>query len=381
MAFRLLKKSKKSLARLGILRTNHGLIRTPFFMPVATQGAVKALSAREVKRLGAQVILANTYHLMLRPGVELIKSLGGLHKFCGWDGPILTDSGGYQVFSLAKEKTKSGQSLVKIKKSGVWFKSFWDGSAYFLSPQKALEIQAGLGVDMAVCLDVCPPGLAARSEVEQAVELTTYWARLTKQHFQAIFKKPVRSQPLLFAVVQGGLEKDLRLKSLVDLTAIGFDGYNIGGLSVGESPAEMYAVLDYLTPAMPAGKTRYLMGVGYPENIVQAVQRGVDMFDCVIPTREGRHGRLFLPLAKSALNFRRPFYQTIQIAKPAFARDLTPINRQSRWPELRLTSRAFLHYLFKVNEPLAARLATLNNLEFYFDFFKQLRQAIRQNKL
>ncbi len=381
MSFRLLKKSKKSRARIGILRTNHGRIRTPFFMPVATQGAVKTLSAVEMKKLGAQIILANTYHLMLRPGAGLIKKLGGLHNFCGWWGPILTDSGGFQVFSLANNKTKTGKSLVEIEEKGVWFQSFWDGSQHFLSPERSLEIQLDLGVDIAVCLDVCPALPTSRKKLSEAVDLTTYWAQLTKKRFKNIFKNKTLSRPLVFAVIQGGLEKDLRLKSLAALKEIGFDGYNIGGLSVGEPTQEMYKVLDYLTPAMPTDKPRYLMGVGYPENIVEAVRRGVDMFDCVIPTREGRHGRLFLfTKQEGKINFNRQFYQTIQITRPQFARDSAPINPFSAREELRFTSRAFLHYLFKIGEPLAARLATLNNLEFYLNLMKHLRQAIREDK-
>lgn len=371
--FKLLKTSKISQARLGVLKTAHGEIKTPFFMPVATQGAVKTISAQEMNKLKPGVLLSNTYHLMLQPGEELIKKAGGLHKFMNWDKPILTDSGGFQVFSLSGNKKKNGQKLVKLGREGVKFKSYVNGKEFDLTPEKSLKIQADLGVDIAVCLDECVALPANREYIEKSVELTSYWARKTK-----IYYNKLKTKPLLFAVIQGGLRQDLRLKSLKDLTKIGFDGYNIGGLSVGESPQEMYEVLDYLVKEMPKDKPRYLMGVGYPDNIIEAVKRGVDMFDCVIPTREGRHGRLFIwkDRAKSGI-----FYDTENIVRSSFARDFSPINPNSKLPELKEYSKAYLHYLFKIKEPLGQRLASLNNLEFYLDLMEKIRKDVKMGNM
>jgi queuine tRNA-ribosyltransferase len=390
--FKLLKKSKLSSARLGWLKTAHGSIPTPFFMPVATQGAVKQVSTEEMRGLKAPVLLSNTYHLMLRPGEKAVKKAGGLHRFMDWNGPILTDSGGFQVFSLAGNKNRvgalrampqtGGDKLVKLTDQGVRFRSYVDGREFFLTPEKSLKIQLELGVDIAVCLDECVALPAQRKYLERSVELTTDWAKRT---VGALHATPLRTRPLLFAVIQGGLDKRLRLKSLADLDSIGFDGFNIGGLSVGETPSEMYKVLDYLTPAMPADKPRYLMGVGYPENIVEAVRRGVDMFDCVIPTREGRHGRIFSYRKKSGIsNFQFPisneFYNVININNSKFAKSDDKINSNSRLPELRNYSLGYLHYLFKIKEPLGQRLASLNNLEFYIRLMENIREGIKNEK-
>ena len=374
--FKVNKKSKKSKARLASLKTNHGVLKTPFFMPVATQGTIKHLSAEEMRKLNSQILLSNTYHLMLRPGEKLIKKAGGLHGFMNWNGPILTDSGGFQVFSLGDNKNKTGESLVKLHEDGVQFKSYIDGRKFELSPEKAFLIQKDLGVDIAVCLDECISLPAKKEYIEKSVEMTTRWAKKSKEQY----KKIRGNKPLLHAVVQGGLEKDLRLKSLRDLVAIGFDGYNIGGLSVGETAQDMYEILDYLVPEMPSDKPRYLMGVGYPENILHAVKQGVDMFDCVIPSREGRHGRLFY--WKGAPNLsKKDFYKTINIKASKFQKDFSPISKDSKLPELRNLSKAYLHYLIKIKEPLGARLATLNNLEFYLDFMNTIRSEIRLNRL
>ncbi len=391
--FKILTKSKKSAARAGVLKTARGNIKTPFFMPCATQGAVKTVSVQEMEKLGAQVLLANTYHLMLQPGEKLASKAGGLHKFINWHKPILTDSGGFQIFSLAG-KNKSGQNLVELTRNGVKFKSYVDGGEYYLTPEKVLKIQMDLGADIAVCLDECVKLPAKKEYIEQSVALTSYWAKKTLNYYKKLRGK----KPLLFCVIQGGLNKELRLKSLVDLVKIGFDGYNIGGLSVGETSEEMYAVLDYLCPQIPEDKPHYLMGVGYPEQIVEAVKRGVDMFDCVIPTREGRHGKLFIPhpqpLSHSCCprDFARDrrgrgeldkenFYKTININRVKFKKDFSAINENSKLPELREYSLAYLHHLFKIKEPLGQRLASLNNLEFYLDLMKRIRYAIRNNKL
>jgi len=396
--FKITKKSKKNQARTGVLHTAHGEIKTPFFMPVATQGTIKHISGEDMRKLDASILLSNTYHLMLRPGEELIKKFGGLHQFMNWEKPILTDSGGFQVFSLAGNKSKTGKSLVQLTNDGVKFKSYIDGRKYDLTPEESLRIQMDLGVDIAVCLDECVALPAERKYVEQSVALTTHWAAKTKKYLEQVKKpsyargygvakeKKQKHVPLVHAVIQGGLDKELRLRSLRELVKIGFDGYNIGGLSVGETAKEMYKVLDYLTPEMPDDKPRYLMGVGYPENIVEAVKRGVDMFDCVIPTREGRHGRMFawkktgrkLPMGNTCAT--KTFYDTIAIGNAKFAKDFSPINKDSKLPELRNLSKAYLHYLFKIKEPLGSRLASLNNLEFYLDLMEEIRQNLENEK-
>ncbi|MDD4412457.1 MAG: tRNA guanosine(34) transglycosylase Tgt [Patescibacteria group bacterium] len=379
--YKIVKRSKASQARKGKLQTAHGILETPFFMPVATQGTVKFISTEDVRDLGSKIILSNTYHLMLRPGEKYLKKFGGLHKFADWHGSILTDSGGFQIFSLAGQKNKS-EKMVKLSEEGVEFKSYVDGSKHFLTPERCVDIQRDFGVDIAVVLDECVALPAARKYVEESVELTTRWANRAKKYHQKIKGK----KPLLFCVVQGGLEKDLRLKSAKDLSALDFDGYNIGGLSVGESNEEMYQVLDYLLPAMPDLKPRYLMGVGYPENIIEAVKRGVDMFDCVIPTREGRHGRLFafkkgheVKIAKALVSKKinqGDFYECLNINNAKFANDKTPINPNSKIPELKNLSKAYLYYLIKIGEPLGLRLASLNNLEFYLNLMTCIRKSI-----
>lgn len=384
--FEIIKRSKKTQARIGILKTAHGKIETPFFMPVATQGTIKHISGEDMRRLKASILLSNTYHLMLRPGEKMIKKYGGLHQFMDWEKPILTDSGGFQVFSLAGNKSKTGKGLVELTSDGVKFKSYIDGRKYYLTPEESLRIQMDLGVDIAVCLDECVALPAERKYVEESVDLTTNWAFKTKQYLEQIKKKKKQTVPLVHAVIQGGLDRELRLRSLRELVEIGFDGYNIGGLSVGETAQEMYRVLDYLTPAMPENKPRYLMGVGYPENIIEGVKRGVDMFDCVIPTREGRHGRLFswksdsrkIPMNKTCATDK--FYNTLAIGNAKFATDFSPINKNSKLPELRNLSKAYLHYLFKIKEPLGGRLASLNNLEFYLELMEEIKQNLKNEK-
>ncbi len=381
--FKVLRNSKKTKARRGRLKTGHGVLETPFFMPVATQGTIKFASTDDVRQLGSPILLSNTYHLMLRPGEKFIKKWGGLHKFMNWQGAILTDSGGFQVFSLGAAKTKSGKSLVELTEKGVGFSSYVDGSKHYLTPERSLQIQTDLGVDIAVVLDECVALPAKRKYLEQSVDMTSAWAKRTKQYY----KKLKGKKPLVFAVVQGGTEKDLRLKSAAELSALNFDGYNIGGLAVGETEVEMYTVLDYTVEALPKDKPRYLMGVGYPENIIEAVKRGVDMFDCVIPTREGRHGRLFSwnkktssqikKLLNSKTKATKSFYDTLTITNAKFVNDKKVVSADSKISELRSLSRSYLNYLFKINEPLGKRLATLNNLEFYLRLMEEIRNNIK----
>lgn len=371
--FKITKLSRRSQARRGRLQTPHGVIQTPFFMPIATKGAVKQVSTETVHDLGAQILLSNTYHLHLQPGDELIKRQGGLHRFMGWSGPILTDSGGYQVFSLAGHKG-AGENLVRLSDRGVEFRSHLDGSVQFITPEQAVRIQSNLGVDIMMCLDVCPPGTADRQTVSDAVRMTTAWGRRCAAEFAQRKKRGTK----LFGIIQGGVYEDERLRSLRELTEIGFDGYALGGLAVGESRDDMYRILRAVAPLMPADRPRYLMGVGRPEEILEAVRSGIDMFDCVIPTREARHGRLY---QFSKDSFRSPWYRTITITNARFKSDKSPIYPASRMPELRTLSKAYLHHLLKTNEGVGLRLATMNNLEFYLELMERIRASIAAGAL
>lgn len=373
--FQLLKKSKKSKARLGRLKVGHGVIETPFFMPIATRGAVKSLTSEELKSLGAKIILSNTYHLMLRPGSSVIKKFGGLHGFMKWNGPILTDSGGYQVFSLgAKNNDKDEMdSKVRIFPNGVRFKDPLDGKEYFLTPEKAVEIQRDLNSDIMMCLDWCPSYGATKKDITKAVELTTEWAKRCK-----FAKEQKKNKNYLFGIIQGGIFKDLREKSLNDLLGIKFDGYAVGGLAVGESVCEMYKVLDFIVPKIAEDKPHYLMGVGYPEQIVEAVKRGIDMFDCVIPTRHARHGDLFVMTKNNLLG---KFYKIISIGKGQYLSDFSKIDNKCDCYVCQTFSRAYLNHLYRTKEMLYYRLSTIHNLKFYLDLMKDIREAIKNGKL
>ena len=357
--FKITKRSNSTLARRGVLTTQHGKIQTPFFMPIATKGAVKTLVGEELESLNTQIILSNTYHMMLRPGEKLMKQVGGLHKYMNWSGPILTDSGGYQVFSLSK--------IRKIKPAGVEFQSHIDGTKFFLTPAKSIKIQETIGSDIMMVLDVCPPYPAKKNEVEQAVEITTNWARESKQSHS--------KKSLLFGIVQGGVHKDLREKSAQELIGIGFDGYAVGGLAVGEPNKYMYDVLDYTTPLLPKDKPRYLMGVGKPDNIVESVKRGIDMFDCVIPTRNARHGMLYTWKNKNVFKSKE-FYQEVRIKNAKYFNDFKPVDKLCDCYTCKNYSRSYLHHLFRTEEPLALRLATIHNLKFYLDLMHEIRKQI-----
>jgi queuine tRNA-ribosyltransferase len=365
MIFKVLKKSKKSQARLGVLNTKSGKLKTPFFMPIATRGVVKSLSYQDVESLNPQIILGNTYHLYLKPGLKIIKKGGGISKLMNNKFPILTDSGGFQVFSLSK--------IRKLLDNGVKFQSTYDGSWHLFTPEKVMKIQSVLDSDIQMVLDVCSDSKSSEKKILEALRLTTKWAQKCKQ---AKKKLDPQNKNLLFGIIQGGLNKELRIKSLEDLEKIGFDGYAIGGLAVGESKEEMYQVLDYLSPFMPGDKPRYLMGVGYPENIIEAVKRGVDMFDCVIPTREARHGRLYF---RKGTSLKGNFYETINIMNSKFAQDMKLINKNSKLEVLRKYNKAYLHHLFKMQDPLALKLATLNNIEFYLNLMNDIRKGIANN--
>lgn len=355
-AFPLAIEAQDGAARAGLWHTPRGAVRTPAFMPVGTAGTVKGLTMDQVRAAGSQIVLANTYHLMLRPGGERLARLGGLHGFMQWDGPILTDSGGYQVMSLAGLRT--------LSEEGVTFRSHIDGSAHVLTPERAIELQADqIRADIAMQLDECPALPAARADVERAMELSLRWAERCKRAFGQ------RDGQNLFAIVQGGVDPDLRRRSASALTREGFDGYAIGGLAVGESRAEMCATLDATAPCLPGGAVRYLMGVGKPVDLVEAVYRGVDLFDCVLPTRSGRHGQAWTD--EGPLN----------ITNARFAEDNSPLDPESDCPASRDYSRAYLHHLFKAGELLGQVLLSWHNLAYYQHLMRRLRQAIVERRL
>jgi len=336
-------------ARGGVLTTPHGVIRTPAFMPVGTQGAVKGLWPEQVRDSGTEIILANTYHLCQRPGAELVEQLGGLHAFLGWDGPILTDSGGYQVFSLAK--------LNKITDEGVTFRSHVDGRRVHLDPVSAIEIQNRLGADIIMAFDQCPPGDADRNEVTRAVERTVRWARQCREAHR-------RQEQALFGIVQGGVFHDLRQVCARQLIALDFQGYAVGGLSVGEPHEQMVEVLKELVPAMPADRPRYLMGVGKPRDLLAAVRAGIDLFDCVLPTRNGRNACAFTATG------------TLKLRNEKYRRQAGPLESDCPCPVCRKFSRGYLRHLFGVREMLGPIFVSLHNLWFFQRFMARLRDLI-----
>ncbi len=337
-------------ARTGILRTPRGDIRTPAFMPVGTAATVKAMLPQSVRETGADILLGNTYHLMLRPGAERIARLGGLHAFMDWPQPILTDSGGFQIMSLA--------SLRKVSEEGVRFQSHIDGYVEFLTPERAIEIQRLLGSDIQMVLDECPALPSNHGAIERSMELSLRWARRSRGAFG---EQPGRA---CFAIVQGGTYPDLRQRSAEGLRAIGFDGYAVGGLAVGEPQAAMFETLDAVTPHLPADQPRYLMGVGKPDDIAGAVLRGIDMFDCVLPTRSGRNGQAFT------------WEGPLNLKNARHADDSAPLDPVCRCPACRQFSRAYLHHVVKSGEIIASMLLTWHNLTFYQDLMATLRQAI-----
>jgi len=356
MTFDLLK--SVGAARRGRLSFARGSIETPAFMPVGTYGSVKAMLPRDIEAIGAEIILGNTFHLMLRPGANVVKTLGGLHQFIGWQRPILTDSGGFQVFSLG--------ALRKISEQGVTFKSPIDGSPVALSPESAMQVQADLGSDIVMIFDECTPYPASYEQAEQSMQLSLRWAQRSKDAHTRIQGSNPAS---LFGIIQGGMYDALRTESLAGLMEIGFDGYAIGGLSVGEPKVEMMATLEGITPHMPMDKPRYLMGVGKPEDIVEAVWRGVDMFDCVMPTRNARNGHLFV--SSGVIKIRNSQYKT----------DPQPLDSECDCYTCSTVSRAYLHHLDKCKEMLFSQLATIHNLRYYQNLMKGLRSAIEQGTL
>ncbi|KGF15243.1 queuine tRNA-ribosyltransferase [Peptostreptococcus sp. MV1] len=353
--YELIKTCKQTGARLGRLHTPHGIIETPIFMPVGTQATVKAMTPEELKEIGSQIILSNTYHLYMRPGHDLIERAGGLHKFMNWDKPILTDSGGFQVFSLGP--------LRKIKEEGVEFRSHLDGSKHFLSPEKAMEIQNSLGSDIMMAFDECAPYPADRQYVKNSLERTTRWLERCKE----AHKYPEKQA--LFGIVQGGMYKDLREQSAKEITAIDLPGYAIGGLSVGEPKEMMYEVLDYTVPLLPEDKPRYLMGVGSPDDLLEGVLRGIDMFDCVLPTRIARNGTAMTSQGK------------VVVRNASYAEDFTTLDPECDCYTCRNYTKAYIRHLIKCNEILGARLLTIHNLHFLLKLMENVRQAIREDRL
>ena len=329
-----------------------GIVQTPVFMPVGTHGTVKSLSPHELSEIGAEILLSNTYHLYLRPGAQIIKEAGGLHGFVNWKDPILTDSGGFQVFSLAK--------LRKIEDNGVWFQSHIDGSKHFIGPTESIEIQKALGADIIMTFDECVPYPSTYEYTKKSLDLTTIWAKKCSEielHNQT-----------LFGIIQGGMFKDLRELSASEIISIGFEGYAIGGLSVGEPKEIMHDMIRHITPILPSDKPRYLMGVGDLEDVLVAVEAGIDMFDCVMPTRNARNGTLFT--SQGRMNIKSMSNRT----------DLTPLDPNCNCYTCRNFSRAYLSHLYHSKEMLSMRLNTIHNLHFYFEFFKNMRQAIKNNK-
>ncbi len=355
--FQLLKKDKNTKARLGTITTAHGVINSPFFMPVGTNGTVKTLSFESLLEFETQIVLSNSYHLFLRPGLDVIAEAGGLHKFISWDKPMLTDSGGYQVFSLAK--------LRKLTDEGVEFQSYYDGSTQFFTPEKVIDIERVLGSDMIMPLDECAPYPCDRAQAEKSVERTTIWAKRSKEHFSKT--ETEKGKQFLFGIVQGATFEDLRQRSARELIDIGFDGYAIGGVSVGEPIPIMFETLDWVMPLLPEDKPRYLMGIGLPDQVVKAVGEGIDMFDTCIPTRYGRHGSAFTSRGRVVLR------------NAAHTKSFVPIDDACSCRVCRKYTRSYIRHLLNSNEILGLKLVTYHNVYFYVNLMKQIRAAIAQD--
>ena len=373
--FELLSSSTKSGARRGRLQTPHGVLETPFFMPIATRGAVKTLSSLDIERLASPILLSNTYHLWLRPGIETLKAQGGLHKFMDWNGAILTDSGGFQVFSL--------EGLRKLDDDGVWFQSHIDGAKLRLTPEHCMEIQRVIGSDICMVLDVCTKLPATDKEIRRALDLTGVWAKRSKDAFHALKEGSINPGAQLFGIVQGGTDKALRVESAKTLVNIGFDGYAIGGLSVGEPFAEACEVLDVTTRELPENQPRYFMGGAKPHEIVGYVKRGIDMLDCVLPTRNARHGVMYRFVHDDFS--REDFYEVIHITNEKWQRSmdkLVELTPESTPIDLELSryTYGYVCHLFRVEEMLGQRLATLVNLRFYLELMKKIRTQIEEGR-
>lgn len=353
MNFQIVKKNMGTKARSGVLETGHGAIQTPFFMPVGTNATVKGISAEELSSMGAQAILSNAYHVFLRPGLELIKQFGGLHQFMGWDKPLLTDSGGYQIFSLAQFR--------KVRDEGVTFRSHIDGSKYFLKPEDVIDVQRTLGSDMIMPLDECVPYPSDHKHAQKALKRTTHWARRAREYF---LKLPGHEKQILFGIIQGAVFQDLRRQSAAEILDVGFDAYAIGGVSVGEPVNLMFETVEAVAPLLPEDRPRYLMGIGLPDQIVRAVGLGIDMFDTCIPTRLGRHGSAFTREGK------------LIVLNAEYTKDMSPLDKTCSCWVCRKYSRSYIRYLLKAGEILGLRFISYHNLHFYIHLMQEIRQAI-----
>ena len=354
---------KDGLAKRGRLETVHGVIETPVFMNVGTIAAIKgAVSTDDLRQIGAQVELSNTYHLHVRPGDEIVKQLGGLHKFMNWDRPILTDSGGFQVFSLAK--------LRKIKEEGVYFNSHVDGRKIFMGPEQSMQIQSNLASTIAMAFDECPSSVATREYMENSVARTTRWLARCKAEMQRLnsLEDTINKNQLLFGINQGGIYDDIRIEHAKQISELDLDGYAVGGLAVGETHEEMYRILESVVPYLPSDKPTYLMGVGTPANILEAVERGVDFFDCVYPSRNGRHGHVYTNHGK------------MNLFNKKYELDERPIEEGCQCPACRSYTRAYIRHLLKAGEMLGMRLCVLHNLYFYNHMMEEIRQAIEEGR-
>ena len=358
--FKITHKDKKTKARVGLLETPHGVIETPEFMPVGTQATVKALSSEEVKYCKAQIILGNTYHLYLRPGMGIIKNAGGLHKFMSWDKPILTDSGGFQIFSLAR--------LMKVKDEGVSFQSHVDGSRHFLTPEDVVKLQLELGSDIMMVLDECLHYPCPKDKAERSLALTNRWAKRSRSEMARLGTrdKGQGTRELLFGIVQGSTYSDLRKRAVEELVDIGFDGYAIGGLSVGEPKDLMYEMMENSAKYLPEDKPRYTMGVGMPHDFFNAIEVGVDMFDCVVPTRNARNGAVYTNEGK------------LIIRNGEYSKDLRPLSESCDCIACKNYSRSYIRHLFNTEEILGLRLTSLHNVYFYVNLLRRIREAVKQ---
>ena len=354
--FEIVGKDSGSSARSGLLHTAHGTIQTPAFAPVGSQGTVKSLTHNQIKDLGVQLMLMNAYHLYLRPGLDVIREMGGIHRYASWDKPILSDSGGFQIYSLS--------GLAKVKPGGVQFASHLDGSRIFLSPEDVVDLQQTLGTDIMMQLDYFVPYPAPKQKMKEAVDLTTLWGRRSRERFQQ-----TKTEQQLWGICQGGIHWDLRQQSIEELVAVDFDGYALGGLGIGEPKSQFFDIVDRSCAQLPQEKPRYLMGIGYIEDIFLAVQRGVDLFDCVLPTRNARNGTLFTSRGK------------IVIKNSKYEKDPRPLDEDCTCLTCRQYSRAYLRHLYERNEITSAVLNTIHNLHYYLDIFRKIRQAMQINSL
>ncbi len=368
MKFSIIASSKKSRARIGRVMTPHGSFVTPAFMPIATKAAVKNLTPQELSALGADIILSNTYHLWLRPGLSVIKKAGGLHRFMGWKGPLLTDSGGFQVFSLS--------SFRKVTEKGVTFRDPLDGSVHTLTPERSMAIQRALGSDIVMAFDECPPYPTKKADAKLSMDRTTRWAKRCRA------SKLARGQAL-FGIIQGATYPELRKAHAQELAKLPFDGFAIGGLAVGEPTNALYGMLDATEPYLPKNKPRYVMGLGRPDQLIEAIRRGMDMFDCVLPTRDARHGRLyvFAPDGRTRVGRSKTFYRALSVKSALCAKDFRSPDPRCLCQTCTTFSRAYLRHLFATSEPLAGRLATLHNLAFYLELFSIVRDRVERGKL